>query len=322
VEYISDSRGARIFPSMVSFFPLRLPFANHLEVSRNIDLQFNLYRARKQRVRNVIGLAPQSNFWPYISHRFGQSSFKVSFYTDFKMRNVNDIYEFPEDIFTKIIFFDATEFATSGYREVVSDSLAFTTINLSFPGFGTVPKDPSFNFEQPFFFRLCKKDFQQLLDQVRFEICPDPKTCETGSDMFGNLSGKPKLSFIFPYTDDFHTKTPYRVDLLLSELVYVKSDQKIGYNFDFIGDSEDTYRAPRLELGLLFLNKVLLEVQYMASGRVVLSISDKKYAFLNSVYLTFVVAAASLSLLFSLVFYCCIRGTKKTESSSYSNSFL
>lgn len=322
VEYISDSRGARIFPTVIASVPIRLPFANHLEVTHNTDLQFNLYRQGKMRVRNVIGLAPKSNFWPYISRRFGQSCFKVSFYTDFKMRNVDEILEFPEEIFTKVIFFDDSEFATSGYREVVTDSLAFTTLNLSFPGFGTVPKDPTFNLEQPFYFRVCRQDYQILLDQVKTEICPDPNACETGSDMFGNLSGKPKLSFVFPYTDDFHIKTPYRVDLLVSELVYVRKDQKIGYNFGSLGEFEDTYKAPQLELGLLFLNKVLLEVQYTASGRVVLSISDKKYPSLQSVFMTYVIAAAATSVFLTLVFYCCIRGTKKSDTSSYSNSFL
>lgn len=322
VEYIADPKVGKMVPTTVARFPLKFPCTTDAEGDQRYGLRFNLYRGRKMKVRNVIGLHARSPFWEYVSRRYGKSCYTLKLTVDCKSREVDRLLEFPEDIHTQITVFDEFEASDQIYRETITDELAFSSIQVSFGLISQLSKQPVFSINQPYLFRINEREYLQFVGQLKEQICVDPKACETENDMFGNLSGKGRLSFLFSTTDE-PLKTSSKIDFFVRDMIFIGEDKRIRYNFaSFTEYSTANNVNSVIELGLLFLTRCNLQLMVSRTGQMTLAVSERTRRVEPRVHRVYLAVAALLSVAITAALVCSLESSKHSLNSSTSYSLL
>lgn len=253
--------------------PLRLP-----DLQKSIKpvfnrIPFSLYSG-KLIIQNVIGLNAKSPFWKYISTIYSVRFFTIKLETDFKMIKASEIYNQPENIYTKLTFFSELP-SRIGYKETIDDVIGFNRVKIQYVNFNT-EKEAVINISGNFLFKIASEEYSKIISEVKSEICPDRNNCFTVSDTFGNLSGKNKLLLKFSSIDESQMKMLFRVNIFVSDLFYIDSEKKIKFNFVEKIQSPAQEQSAVLELGLFFMRKCDVFVTYNdESGKHLISLAYK-----------------------------------------------
>lgn len=321
VEYVTDPKVGKMLPTSVAQLPLKLPYTTDADGDRKYSLRFNLYRGRKMKARNVIGLHAKSEFWEYIGRRYGKSCYNMRLAVECKSKEVDHLLEFPEDIHTKITVFDEFETSDQMYRETITDEIAFSSIQVSYGLISQLTKQPVFSLNQPYLFRINEREYNQFVSQLKEQICVDPKTCETETDMFGNLSGKERLSFVFS-TSDEPLKTSFKLDFFVRDMIFIGENKKIKYNFAPFPDYVTGNFNSIIELGLLFLTRCNLQLMVSRNSKMVLTISERTMQVQPKIYHAYLIVSAVLSVAVTFLIICGLESGKNSHNSSTSFSLL
>lgn len=319
-EYVTEFKGEKYLKTSLAKIPVKLPQIMELENEIQKKLTFNLYQMGKYRIANVIGLGSKSRFWEYVSLKYQIPNFSIRLESNFKMNSVDQILQSYDQIYTKLQFFIEPN-STPGYRELLSNNIGFRSVKLVYGNISPLNKELVFSLNEPFIFKISPVDYLVLVEELKKEICPDPNQCESKTDLYGNLSGKSKLDFIFPLIDEFQSRKPFAVNFFVNELFYVNQQNKIAFNFGVLKLSSPKYAYSTVELGLLFLNKCVLEIGYSDNSKLLtLTISYKDFTKKQSVYFLYVCTSLFFSLLLVSLLAIFLGPSKTSSSQSYSNS--
>ena len=258
--YIVENSSNRLIATHAAGVPVYLsPFLNILQPFALPKLQFFYNKSDKSFVQmNVLGMAPESVFWPYLALTYRTDRIFILFETRFKWTNYRDLLENMSSIQTTLTLFPQIEMQRY-YKSVDVDMFSVKSVQMSFVNF-THLVETTFSYEDPFVFRICETLYPSIVVGLTKAICMNPNKCQTESNLYADFDGRAKMKFSFYVKSEEMLVQDLLVEFAVTELFSVDSSGFIIFNFGsfkHVGNNEKY-----LILGLLFLRKVNLMIEY------------------------------------------------------------
>jgi len=292
--YIVENTNNRLITTHAAGVPVYLsPFLNSLQPFALPKLQFFYNNSDKSFIQNnVMGISPGSVFWSYLALTYRTDRVFILFETRFPWSNYRDLLEKMSAIQTTMTLFPEIEIKQY-YKSVNVDMFSVKGVQMSFVNFSHLI-ETTFSYEDPFVFRVCETLYSSIVIGLTQAICVNPNKCQTEADLFADFDGRAKMKFSFYVKSQEMLVQDLVVEFAVTELFSIDSSGFIIFNFGsfkHIGNN-DRY----LILGLLFLRKVELMIEYHDSSKTLdLFIWRKERSLPLKVLSYFVIASAFLA---------------------------
>jgi hypothetical protein len=320
-SYIIENTSHKLITTHQAGVPVYFnPFFDSLSPYACPKLQVFLNNSDKSFIDfNILGISPQSVIWPYLSLLYRSEKVFVQFETEFPLSNSHHILENIMFINTTMTFFPKIEAITysksTGVTSLITNDTEMSFMRSSFI------VNSIFSYESPYLFVACECIFEKILLELNKIICINPSRCQKYTDLFTNINFSLKLTFSFSDKSNQNSIKNLVVDFSLDQLYEIDRNGFIIYNFESTRCTEESESF--IILGLLFLRKVFLVIEYQDATKTIDLLIIRREMHIPVTYFKyFVVFTFVFSLLLTIFMIQINNSSLKMNSISDSNNSL